>query len=81
MRLEQIKILSLRDSMCIVSLPLGFCCCFVMHVASQEVIILNNEEVVRAKLVSLEEDHQERLELLTNKCLAFEEELSKCVPC
>lgn len=35
------------------------------------------ESELRAKLNSLEEQHQERLESLTNKCLAFEEELGK----
>lgn len=45
--------------------------------ARQEVIIEKNEEEMKAKLHSVEVGHQERLESLTNKCLAFEEELSE----
>ena len=41
-------------------------------------MIAKSDENVKRKMQSLEEQHQERLESLTNKCLAFEEELSKC---
>lgn len=53
----------------------GLYCC---PVASQAVVIAKHEEEVKAKLHSVDLEHQERLESLTNKCLAFEEELCEC---
>ena len=41
------------------------------HAANQNVTVL------KTKLETLQHEHQESLESLTNKCLAFEEELSK----
>lgn len=46
--------------------------------AHQTVVIQRNEQDLKAKLSAVEMEHQERLESLTNKCLAFEEELSEC---
>lgn len=50
-----------------------------MHtpIARQAVVIEKNEEELKTKLHEVEGNHQERLESLTNKCLAFEEELGK----
>lgn len=48
-----------------------------IHAEQQAVTIERNEEVLKAKLHAVEVNHQERLESLTNKCLAFEEKLSE----
>lgn len=47
----------------------------IVHLATEASPSVEKE--LRTRLDSLEEDHQERLESLTNKCLAFEEELGK----
>lgn len=46
---------------------------------SQEAVIASSDEVLRKRVQSLEAQHQERLESLTNKCLVFEEELGELV--
>lgn len=42
-------------------------------------MIEKNDEVLTMRLDSLKTEQQERLESLTNKCLAFEEELGELV--
>lgn len=42
-------------------------------------MIEKNDEVLTMRLDSLKAEQQERLESLTNKCLAFEEELGELV--
>ena len=58
----------------VVTIHLSIMCADTAH---QAAVIQRNEQDLKTKLSAVEMEHQERLESLTNKCLAFEEELSE----